>query len=54
MKQKWYCCPSMKLKDRFMVLIMGQDVFLLFRKGGSLRKSRDRLARAKAKFIPLG
>lgn len=34
MKQKWYCCPSMKLKDRFMVLIMGQDVFLLFRKGG--------------------
>ncbi|EIZ2459629.1 hypothetical protein MPD81_000550 [Cronobacter sakazakii] len=54
MEQKWYCCPSMKLKDRFMVLIMGQDVFLLFRKGGSLRKSRDWLARAKAKFIPLG
>lgn len=51
MKQKWYRCPALRRKDCFIVMTMGKDVFLLFRKGGSLRRSRDWLLRVKEKFI---
>lgn len=54
MKQKWYCCPALRRKDCFMVMAIGKDIFLLFKKGGSLRRSREWLHRVKDKFIPMG
>lgn len=51
MKQTWYRFPDLRRKDRFLVMTIGKDVFLLFQKGGSLRRSREWLLRMKEKFI---